>query len=322
MLLAAFASAFSLPRAAAAYNPEVPATLAARLSIELPASAGVTAAAADAVHRALDPELADPEAFLGGHRFDAAVPLAPESSAASRVTGSAPWRLEHAAAALERAFRAGDREAVHAATASLAIAAADLADPFLASADSGPGVPGAHAGFSERVTASDLERLEPAAFDAPGAPLDAALALAARAASRRAAIELASGGDPAALAEVRRECLGEALAVASTLAIRAWRAAGAPALASPDLVLRSWPSPSSRGLTLAVVAPRAGAARAELLDVAGRRVWSRDLGWRPAGRVEVALEPAELETLPPGVYVARFTMGGATAITRWVRAAR
>jgi hypothetical protein len=76
------------------------------------------------------------------------------------------------------------------------------------------------------------------------------------------------------------------------------------------------PTPSRNGrLGLRFTLPREGAASVELLDLAGRRVASRDLGTLPAG-------PHELDwslggRVPPGVHLVRLRFG---ADERTVRA--
>jgi len=60
----------------------------------------------------------------------------------------------------------------------------------------------------------------------------------------------------------------------------------------------------------------AGAAHLEVIDVSGRRVISRDLNLDPGPHAVTLPESAKL---PPGVYLVRFTQGGARRETKAVR---
>ena len=74
------------------------------------------------------------------------------------------------------------------------------------------------------------------------------------------------------------------------------------------------PNPGVHGARIAFVLPALAPARLELLDVAGRRVWRREVGALGPGRQSVALD----ETIPPGVYLLRLTQGRASVTARAV----
>ena len=76
----------------------------------------------------------------------------------------------------------------------------------------------------------------------------------------------------------------------------------------------TYPNPSSHDLSTAFSLPAAAPARLEVLDVSGRRVWSREVGTLGAGRHVVSL-PA----LRSGVYMVRLTQGSRSATTRFER---
>ncbi len=63
-----------------------------------------------------------------------------------------------------------------------------------------------------------------------------------------------------------------------------------------------------RAAVVAFTLPSAGRGRLEVLDVAGRRVYRRDLSDLGAGRHTVAIEPAQ--PLRAGVYLIRLTHEG------------
>ena len=81
-----------------------------------------------------------------------------------------------------------------------------------------------------------------------------------------------------------------------------------------------FPSPSSGAVRLTVWLAQAAAVRCDVVDAAGRRVVSTDLGVRPAGALDVGLEPraGDGTPLPAGVYFVRVTAGAASAERRWV----
>ena len=68
------------------------------------------------------------------------------------------------------------------------------------------------------------------------------------------------------------------------------------------------PNPGGGGALLAFTLPSPGAARLELFDVAGRSVWSREVGDLGAGSHRLPLDSA----LRSGVYRARLVSGGQT----------
>ncbi len=74
----------------------------------------------------------------------------------------------------------------------------------------------------------------------------------------------------------------------------------------PVLTLEGFtPNPSVREAVVAFTLPAAGRGRLEVLDVAGRRVFRRDLSDLGAGRHTLAIEPAQ--RLRAGVYLIRLT---------------
>jgi hypothetical protein len=77
------------------------------------------------------------------------------------------------------------------------------------------------------------------------------------------------------------------------------------------------PNPSNGAVTLAVTLPAARGARLDVLDLAGRRVASRDLGGLDPGRHVIAL--TEAEALAPGLYVLQLTHAGVARRARLVR---
>ena len=90
-----------------------------------------------------------------------------------------------------------------------------------------------------------------------------------------------------------------------------------PALGSPGL--RVWPNPArSATVRVAFAQPLAGVAHLRLLDVAGRTVLSRSLGWRPAGGSETVLDLDAL-SLPAGLYFVRYQAPGADHTERIIR---
>jgi hypothetical protein len=77
---------------------------------------------------------------------------------------------------------------------------------------------------------------------------------------------------------------------------------------------RTYPNPADRELNVAFSLPASGPARLELLDVAGRRVLSREVGRSQRGRGELRLPLAG--GLPAGIYVVRLTQSGHAATTK------
>jgi hypothetical protein len=78
------------------------------------------------------------------------------------------------------------------------------------------------------------------------------------------------------------------------------------------LALAVSPNPARGAFSANFTLPDDRPARLELLDVNGRRVWSRDV--RGAGARTLAVEPRE--TLAPGVYLLRLTHAGAGRTAR------
>jgi len=76
------------------------------------------------------------------------------------------------------------------------------------------------------------------------------------------------------------------------------------------------PNPSIRTASVAFTLPESGRAVLEVVDIAGRRVFRRDVGSLGAGRHVVRLETGAM--LRPGVYMIRLTRGGATVHSRGV----
>jgi len=77
------------------------------------------------------------------------------------------------------------------------------------------------------------------------------------------------------------------------------------------------PNPSTGSVSLVVTLAADAPAVLDLIDLAGRRVASRDLGALGAGSHAVQLE--EASGLAPGVYVLRLTQNGETRTTRLLR---
>lgn len=107
--------------------------------------------------------------------------------------------------------------------------------------------------------------------------------------------------------------------------------AGAPATsdAEPSRPARlwmspPWPSPSRGPAHIALRLPEAGPVRLDILDVAGRRVASRDLGHRPAGPLTLDLDPRAPAgaPLPAGLYFVRLATPTASTTQRWVLLSR
>jgi hypothetical protein len=86
----------------------------------------------------------------------------------------------------------------------------------------------------------------------------------------------------------------------------------APALALEGFV----PNPSIRNASVALTLPESGRATLEIVDVAGRRVFHREVGALGAGRHVVKLDSTT--ALRPGVYLIRLTQGRSTVHARGV----
>jgi hypothetical protein len=93
------------------------------------------------------------------------------------------------------------------------------------------------------------------------------------------------------------------------------------AVAGSTLELRgAWPNPSVAGVEIAFALPDNSESSLELVDIAGRRVWSEDVGGLGVGfhRVRIAIA----QSLAPGVYLLTLHHGTGTHTTKLVRLAR
>lgn len=304
-------------RSAHAFAPEAAAVIARQAAGALPPAArwgaGFGEAASAAVTRRLENEALDPEATVDAHRFDAG------SWAGTGDAEGAPASLATAREALRRAFVSRDPQAVTAAIADLCVSAADLADPFQVTPPADE-VAGARAQFSDLLETSDLDGLSITTTSIAGDPMSAGITLALESAASRQAIEdAARNRDDATVAVVRRGRLEAALSVAQAMILEAWRDAGEPALDGGSTpLLRAWPNPARGPVTLAFTLPAGGRVRVELLDVAGRRRWVRDLDLA-AGPQQLQLPGAATAALAPGVYLARVAAPQATITGRLIR---
>src|SRR6185295_2941019 len=77
------------------------------------------------------------------------------------------------------------------------------------------------------------------------------------------------------------------------------------------------PNPASAGSSIVLSLASRSPARLDVLDVAGRRVATRDVG--ALGPGTHALRVAELDRLPAGVYMLRLVQDRETATARMVR---
>jgi hypothetical protein len=75
------------------------------------------------------------------------------------------------------------------------------------------------------------------------------------------------------------------------------------------------PNPSRGAFALRFVLAGEGTAEMDVLDISGRRVLHEKLGTLAAGAHEWRMSG---EALPPGVYLARLTQGGASRTARVV----
>ncbi len=312
-----------------AFAPPAAQAISRQISSVLPLAArwdvSWNMAVASEIDRIFEAEENDPERSEAAHRYTpgAAFDLDPETE--GRVLGFAPRQLADATRHLESAFRSRRAVEITAAMAELSIAAADLADPYLAGDSFEEETPGAHASFSDDLDGVSLEALEFSVSSEISTSAHAGAELGNASVSRRAAIEAAfRAGDMDRLAALRRERLGAALGLARTLALGAWRAAGSPSLAGAESalgVLDAWPSPARGPVTLAFSLPVTGETRIELYDVAGRRVWDRTTASRVAGPQRATIDAHTMNALPAGVYLARVVTGTLVAKGRVVRIA-
>lgn len=308
------------PPAAKAISRQVPSVLppAARWA------ASWNTAADSEIDRIFEAEIQDPERAEAAHRYTPGAAIDLDPDAEGRVLGFAPRQLADAVAHLENAFRSRRAAEITAALAGLSIAAADLADPYLAGDSVDEETPGAHASFSDDLDGVQLDALE---MPSPAATLNAQAGaeLAAASVSRRSAIDAAyRAGDLARVAELRRERLAAATGLARTLTLEAWRAAGSPDLVNADSapgILDAWPSPARGSVTLAFTLPTTGETHIELYDVAGRRLLSRTTQSRSTGPQRSTIDAHTMNTLPAGIYLARVVTGNHVATGRVIRIA-
>ena len=227
-------------------------------------------------------------------------------SGRQEIEGFAPRELEAAAAALRSAYARRDRGAVTLALADLAIAATDLADPFQVTGLDQPEVLGARAAFSDLLAGALPAELDVRESAMTTDPVVSGVALAEASAGFRQAIERAfESGDEIRLEELRRERLEAAVGLARTIAYEAWRSAGEPALGADMNIMHVWPNPVRSEAQTSFTIPVASAARMELFDLAGRRVWSKALGQLTPGTHTASIPAGAMRPLPPGVYLVR-----------------
>jgi hypothetical protein len=79
-------------------------------------------------------------------------------------------------------------------------------------------------------------------------------------------------------------------------------------------LLAAAPNPSSGPITVEFSLPDAAAARLELLDIAGRRLWHQQVGDRGAGDHSLAIDRAA--NFPAGIYLVRLVHGGESRTAR------
>lgn len=317
---------------APAYSPEAAVAVARLVPGALPPAARWnpewTPVVAAEVERRLAAEAELGEQALSWHRYLAPRPV-PEfagdagSSALAHVVGVAPRRAVAAADALRSAFTSGDPNAMAAGIADLSIAFADLADPFLVTGHDGPEVAGARLGFCDRLDAAQLSDLDPH-LATSGDALEGALTLAAQSAELRRHVEDAvRSRHDERIRTLRRERLEAALSWARSVTAAAWSAAN-PGVTDTTRVssraLALWPNPSRPGpARVSFVLPRRAETRIDVIDLAGRRIWSESLGSRPPGEQGALIPARVVDGLEPGVYLVRVFAPGWSAQTRWVR---
>ena len=78
---------------------------------------------------------------------------------------------------------------------------------------------------------------------------------------------------------------------------------------------RVFPSPASAGFSVNFALPSNAPATLEVIDLAGRRVFSRQVGMMGAGRHTLSLQ-TETGRLPIGVYAVRLSQGGKVATSK------
>ena len=315
IVLATLLIAPVLATPARALTPDAVTAVAVRLGRSLPVGWGAAqdAAVAAAIAANAAAAAADPELTAAAHRFDA-------GAATGAGAGDARDAFVAAVAGLRAARLAPDADGCVAPVAALALAACDLADPFLVTAPDADEVAGARAAFEDTWDGAALA----AAPTAAAAAGDAAVALATASAAVRADIEAAAAaGDDAAIARLRAGRLGDALGTAQAAADAAWSTLAVPA---PELLaprgMSLWPNPAAGAVRVGFALPAAGAARLTVVDAAGRRVLDRALGARAAGAQSVVLEAAAVRSLAVGAYFVRITTPATTLQGRLVRVQR
>ncbi len=322
------AALLARPAVSHAYASTAAATLARSLSGALPLAAhwdvsGDTRAAS-AVTAALQAEASDPEAAEARHKFVApltgSVGGSLDDAAWTGVNGWAPRALEDADARLQQAFLAGDAAAAADAMGAVAVACADLADPYLTTAPD-PELSGARATFCDLVSQPDLAGFVASDAVEVNDVITVGVALATESAATRGAVEQAfAAGDLAGLAALRQARLGAALALGRAVVASAWARSAAVRLAPPAVgAVAVWPSPARARADVLFTVSRAGAVNVEVFDAGGRRVIARS-SWLAAGPHRMTLDGA-LAGLPAGMYLARVTSAGFAGVARIVHVA-
>jgi hypothetical protein len=128
--------------------------------------------------------------------------------------------------------------------------------------------------------------------------------------------EVFAGGSFRTIGGAPQTCLA---AIAFRDAIPAGPVKPASRVGAPEgatVLLRPRPDPSHGVLAAEITLPDEVPARLELMDLAGRRLCSRDVGTLGAGRHVVDL--AADRSLPPGVYLLRLTRAGSSITARAV----
>lgn len=318
------------PRPAHAFAPEVGAALAGRLAGALPPSAGWewawNAAAASRVEERLAIEDTEPERWASAHRFDPGAPerAVPEFPSTERapVAGDALIALEEAATALREGFARHDPFRIVDAAALVAACAADLADPFQTTPLERDEEPGARFAFCDAIPSPQLAALEADVPESFFGVRAAGEALARQSAGVRPDVEDAvRSGDRSRVEELRRERLEAALALARAVTWDSWRAAGEPTLIGTfaQSPARVSPNPVRASAAVAFSLAADGDVHAELFDLAGRRVWSRQYERLLAGPQALTLGARDVARLPVGIYLVRISGPGTLANGRLTR---
>ncbi|MEO5987855.1 MAG: FlgD immunoglobulin-like domain containing protein [Candidatus Eisenbacteria bacterium] len=96
---------------------------------------------------------------------------------------------------------------------------------------------------------------------------------------------------------------------------------GADDVAAKLALARVWPNPSRGALTLRFRLPLTTRAQVQLLDLAGRVVWSRDFATMPAGEHDVAWDGRDAagRAVPAGLYFAQLVTPVGSKLQRVVR---